>query len=118
VLGFFPAYTGEAVRVREQRKTVVDLRKTHLDRLVESLISPSDVHLCFVERRGREQSRIEPLSPAQLWPRLMANSVYWDESVRLAHNNEALEALLQVAGLHRLELGTDVSGMVRVVDEL
>ena len=42
----------------------------------------------------------------------MFNAVYWAEPERLAHNNEAL----QVAGLHRLELGTEIVGIVAALD--
>ena len=118
VLSQFPDYGGEAVRVREQRKTVVNLRAAHSGQLVETLVTPSDIHLCLVERSGRMQTRIEPSSPEQVWPRLMANTVYWDEPARLAHNNEALQALLQVSDLHRLELGTEVKGLVAALDQI
>ena len=118
VLALFPDYTGEAVRVREQRKTVINLRVVHSGYLIETVMIPADIHLCLVERSGREQTRLEPLPPAQVWPRLIANTVYWDEPARLATNNEALRAWLQVAGLHSLELGTDVAGIVAALDLL
>jgi hypothetical protein len=115
VLSLFREYTGKAVRVREQRKTVVNLRLAHPDRLVETLVIPPEIHLCLVERSGRERTRIEPLSTAHVWPRLLANTVFWDEPEHLVANNKALKALLQVAGLHRLELGTDVAGIVTLL---
>jgi hypothetical protein len=118
VLTLFPEYTGEAVRVREDRKTVVNLRAAHSERLVEMLINPASIHLCLVERSGTRQTQIRPLSPAGIWPRLMVNTVYWAEPERLAHNIEALQALLRIAGLHRLELGTDVAGIVTALNEV
>jgi hypothetical protein len=118
VLGLFPEYTGEAVRVREQRKTVVDLRAAHPGQLVQTLVTAPKIDLCLVERSGGMQTRIEPLSPEQVWGRLMANTVYWDEPARLATNNEALATLLQVASLHSLELGTDVAGIRGALERL
>jgi hypothetical protein len=117
VLSLFPDYGGEAVRVREQRKTVVNLREAHPGQLVETLVTPSDIYLCFVQRSGRTRTQIEPLSPEEVWPRLMANTVYWDERARVASNNDLLQALLQVAGVHCLELGSDVAGIVAALEQ-
>ena len=86
--------------------------------LVETVASPSKIHLCLVERSGGVQTRVEPLPAEQLWPRLMANTVYWDEPARLAHHIDAVQALLPVAGLHRLQLGTNVAGLESTLDRL
>jgi len=117
VLSQLPDYGGEAVRVREQRKTVVNLRQAHPNRLVETLVNPSDIHLYFVERSGGVQTRIKPLSPAEVELWLRANTVYWDEPAHLAHNTDALQVLLQAASLRRLELGTDVAGIVAALNK-
>lgn len=118
VLALFPNYTGEAVKVREQRKTVVNLRAVHPERLAETLFSPAAVQLCLVERSGTSQTEIMPLSPAEAWPTLAANSVYWDEPVRLEHNMTPLQALLQNARLYRLKIGSDVGGIVSAFNSL
>jgi hypothetical protein len=118
VLSLFPEYTGEAIRVREDRKTVVNLRVAHPERLVETLVKPAAIQLCFVEGRGTVQTRIEPLSPAQVWLRLMANTVYWDEAPRLVHHQATLQALAEQASLHYLKLGFEVEGLVAAVNEL
>src|SRR3990172_8551804 len=52
VLASFPEYAGETVRVREQDKTIIDLRVAHPDRVAESLVSPSSIHMCFIERQS------------------------------------------------------------------
>ena len=118
VLALFPDYTGEAVWVREQRKTVVDLRAAHSKRLVETMIIPAAIQLCFVERSGTAQTKLTPLSPIEIWPLLLANTVYWDESPRLAHNQAALEALVQQAGLYHLALGTDVTEIGQTLTQI
>ena len=117
VLSLFPEYTGEAVQVREDRKTVVNLRATHPEGLVETLIKPAAIQLCWLERSRAGQTRLNPLSPSELWPLLLANTVYWAEPERVAHNYETLQALLQVSDLHRLELGTEVEGLVVAINE-
>jgi hypothetical protein len=118
VLALFPEYTGQAVRVREQHKTVVDLRLTHSDRLAETVLTPAAIHLCFVERSSAAQTQVSPLTEAELWPLLLANTVYWDQPARSAHNHDTLQALVQVAGRHRLRIGTDVSGIITALDAL
>ena len=118
VLSLFPDYTGEAVRVREQRKTVVNLRAAHPQRLVETVISPSAIHLCFVERSDTAQTQLGPLSPAEVWPRLIANTVYWDETPRLIHHQTTLEALVSRADLYRLALGSQVAGIIQVFTQM
>jgi hypothetical protein len=118
VLSLFPEYTGETIRVREQRKTVVDLRAAQSERLVETLITPVSIHLCFIEQSGAAQTLVSPLSPPEVWPRLMANTVYWDEPERLAHNDATLQVLLQVASLHRLEIGVEMTGIVAALADL
>ncbi|NJN99908.1 MAG: hypothetical protein HC875_40280 [Anaerolineales bacterium] len=118
VLALFPNYTGEAVRVREQRKTVVNLRAVHGDRLAETLFTPQQIQLCLVERGGNSQTEIAPLSPAEAEPVLAANSVFWDEPSRLAHNTAALHALLESAALYRLRIGTEPDGIVQTIAKL
>ena len=118
VLTWFPEYEGEAVTVREQRKTVVNLRAAHPHQLAETLFSPSAIQICFIERDPTSLSQVTPLSPAEAGPILAANTVYWNEAPQLVHNTTTLHALLQSASLYRLKLGTDVAEMMATVAEL
>src|SRR5262249_132670 len=63
VLGLFPEYNGERVQVREHTKTVVDLRAVHSDRLAESLMVPTNIQLCFIERGQSAATEATPLPP-------------------------------------------------------
>jgi hypothetical protein len=118
VLALFPDYAGEAIKVREQHKTVVNLQAVHPDRLAKTLFSPPAVQLCLVERSGTHQTEVMPLSPAEAWPALAANSVYWDEPARLEHNMDTLQALLQNANLYCLKIGSDAEGIVSTFNGL
>lgn len=118
VLALFPEYTGEPVRVRELHKTVVNLRLVHANQLIEQLVRPASIQLCFVERADVARSRASKLSPNEVLPRLAANSVYWDEASRLAHNSATLNALLRAASLHLLKLGTEPEEIVTAIDKL
>jgi hypothetical protein len=118
VLSLFPDYMGQAVRVREQRKTVIDLRAAHPEQLVDSLIEPRCIQLCFVERAPAARSRVTRLSPAEIIPVVAANTVYWDEPANLAHNSAILQGLIQTAELYRLEIGTEAEGVISALTKL
>lgn len=118
VLAAFPDYVGEAVKVREHRKTVVDLRPLHSKSVLESFVLPSAIHLCFVERGGRAETTITPLAPMAARELLRANTVFWDYAHRLAHNTIVLDHLLGVAKLHRLQLGSDPDKIISAVESL
>jgi hypothetical protein len=118
VLALFPKYSGEAVQVREQRKTVVDLRATHPGQVVKSILRPSIIHVCLVERTSDHASHLRPLSPAEAAPTLAANTVFWDEPERLAHNTALLDRLMQTAHFHRLSIGTDTDSLMDTLEKL
>jgi hypothetical protein len=115
VLTQFPAYTGQPVTVREQRKTVVNLRAIHSDRLAENIIEPEIIHLCFVERGQSTRTELASLPAAAAWTRVTPNTVFWDEPARLTHNTDTLEHLLRVANIYRLMIGSDVPGIIAAV---
>lgn len=118
VLARFPDYAGQPVLVREQRKTVVNLRQLHPKQVLTTTFVPEHISLCFVERRESAATEVEPLAAADLPPLLAGNSVFWDEPARLQHHNAALEQLVRVASLYRLRLGTDVTGIVNATNIL
>jgi hypothetical protein len=118
VLAWFPEYPGETVRVREHDKTIVDLRAAHPGHIIESLIAPSTIHLCFVERHDGRETRAAAMDAAVALEHLSANTVYWDEAARLAHNTAVLHHLLRTAHLHRLHIGTDADGIVAAMKQL
>jgi hypothetical protein len=118
VLASFPEYAGEAARVREHTKTIVDLRVAHPDRVAESLITPSAIHLCFVERRDGLTTRTEPIGAQEAATIVASNTVYWHEAAYLKHNTATLHHLLRTAHLHRLQLGADPDGIRAAIDLL
>jgi hypothetical protein len=118
VLGLFPEYKGESIAVREQQKTVVDLRLTHPNQLVERVIIPDSIQLCFVERAETTQTKISELPPDRVWPLLAANTIYWDEDARLTRNSTILQSFIEQAGLYHLALGTDPDSIIVAFDAL
>lgn len=118
VLSLFPEYTGQTVRVREQRKTVIDLRAAHPQQLVDTLIEPRRIQLCFVERGQTARTRVTRLAPAEVIPAVAANTVYWDEPANLAYNSAILQGLIHTAELYRLEIGTEAEGIISALNKL
>jgi hypothetical protein len=118
VLAIFPEYSGPAVQVREHRKTVVDLRQTHPNRLAEGLITPASIHLCFVERADSVQTRAEALSPVQARPLLAENTIFWDEPQQLESNSATLQNFIRAAKLYRLILGSDPTRIIVTINKL
>jgi hypothetical protein len=114
VLSGFPEY----VHVREHQKTIIDLRAAHPERIVESLIEPKSIQLCFIERGMGARTHLAPISIAEAARRLAANTVYWNDAAKLEHNTATLQHLLHVAGLHRLQLGSDPGNLVAATSEL
>jgi hypothetical protein len=118
VLARFPEYSGLPVQVREDRKTVIGLRTVHPERIVETTVSPPIIQLCFVERGESSQTEVRPLSTDEVWPRIMANTVYWDKAARLALHTATLQALLQVASVYRLKIGSDTADIIATIEGL
>ncbi len=116
VMASFPEYGGEAVKVREHTKTVVDLRAVSSIHLAESLVVPAAIHLCFVEQGA--ETKLDSLSREAARSTLAANTVYWDTPERLAHNTAALDHLLNVADLRHLTIGSDPGKLVSVMETL
>lgn len=119
-LAGFPelAAAGPAVRVREQNKTVVDLRATHPHGVAETVLTPASVHLGFVERTTAEATRLAPLSREAASALLAAHTVFWDTPARLAANDLTLAQLLASAHPHRLSLGSDPEQLIRTLETL
>lgn len=118
VLARFPEYSGLPVQVREHRKTVIGLRTVHPEQIVETVVSPSSIQLCFVERGESSRTEVMSLSPGEVWPRIMANTIYWDKESRLALHTATLQALLQIAGIYRLRIGSDTAGIIATIEGL
>ena len=117
-LGWFPEYSGQAIQVREHQKTIVDLRSAHLDRIVESLLTPESIHLCFVERHDSPRTHVARIDVTEAAQIVSANTVYWHTSEYLAHNSATLQHVLRTASLHRLRIGGDPDGIVAAFNQL
>jgi len=118
VLAWFPEYTGETVCVREQQKTILNLRAAHPEQVVESLVKPVSIHVCFVERHALSRTDVSEVELPEAARIIAANTAFWNEASQVRHNSAILNHLLQTASLHRLHLGDDADLLVRAFDRL
>ncbi|MBI5828678.1 MAG: hypothetical protein HZB20_03875 [Chloroflexi bacterium] len=117
VLALFPEYTGDAVQVREHRKTVVNLRAAHPAQVAESVFTPAAVRLLLVEQGAATAA--EPLTDrAQMLAAIAPNTVFWDEPVALEHNTAILNRLLDAARAYRFTLGPDPAQIISAMEAL
>jgi hypothetical protein len=120
MLPLFPALAAEAQTepVRNETKHRVDL--TRIDsRLTRSqMMQVERVEYCLLERWGRAESKIEPLTEEELWPEIMVNSLHYDTSELWNENLHRIERLLHKANLHRLRIGTSETGIIETVNQL
>ncbi len=114
----FPEYAGETTHAREQRKTIVNLRAVHPERIAESLITPASVQVCFVERHAGARTQVTRMDVAEALPIVSANTVYWNEASHLEHNTATLHYLLRTASLFRLQLGADPDDFIATIRHL
>src|SRR3972149_4953436 len=96
----------------DHQKPSVTLRAPHPSRIVETLITPASIHLCFVERHAAPETRVAVTHAPEALPIVAANTAYWNDAARLEHNTITLHHLLRIASLHRLYLGADPGGII------
>ena len=117
MLAEFPEYSGPTVSLREQRKTVVNLRAAHPDQLAEELFEPEQIHLVFMERSSEPNSTAAPLELEDTLKRLGQNTLYWDKADRLEGNSVVLEQLAHSAQSRQLIMGTESAALIRTIEE-
>jgi len=118
VLKLFPEYRGEEVMLREQSKTIIDLRVAHPRCVIDSLVRPAVVHICALERDAVSHTRIAPLARDEALALFKDNTMFWHDARYLTHNSAVLQHLLHKAKLHRLIIGSDANAIVAAVDQL
>jgi hypothetical protein len=118
VRAWFPEYSGDRALVREQQKTIVNLRSAHSTRVVDRLVQPATIHLCFVERGDAPDTLLSPATSDDALPILAANTVYWNDAAKLEHNSATLRHLLRIAHLHRLRIGSDPDALIAAFNRL
>lgn len=109
---------GEAPLVREDRKMVYNLRKAAPEQVLEESIFPAETVLCLVERGGGVETTAEPVDLMTARLALFPEMAHYDDPAVVRPNLAAVEALLRVARLYRLWLGSDAEGIFQAIGRL
>lgn len=120
VLPIFPALAAETQpeAVRNETKHRVDLTRVDPALARREMIRVTHVEFCLLERWGRPESVIEPLSQEELWQEIMVNSLHYDTRELWEENLHRVNLLLRKANLHRLHIGTSEAEILRTVNQL
>jgi hypothetical protein len=120
MLPFFPtlAAKAQAEPVRNETKHRVDLTQVDPALARPAMIRVSQVEFCMLERWGKDESKIEPLSEEEFWTEIMVNSLHFDTPEVWDDNLGRVERLLRRANLHRLRIGTSEAEIIKTVNQL
>jgi hypothetical protein len=104
--------------IRGEVKQAFDLRRLDPRLVCEAAVEPELVHLCLLELSGKAPTTLAPVTEDDVWPAIMANSLFYDSWQVWQRNLEQIGRLLEQAVLHRLWVGTDSAGLVTVVQRM
>ena len=120
MLPLFPALAAEAQTepVRNETKHRVDLARVRPELTLREMIRVDRAEFCLLERWGRVESQIEPLSDEEFWAEIMVNSLHYDTDSVWKENLLNVQLLLEKATLHRLRIGTSEENILKAVNSL
>jgi hypothetical protein len=120
MLPHFPALAAAAQTepVRNETKHRLDLMRVDPSLTRRDMIQVQRVEFCLLERWDKTESRIEPLSEADLWTEIMVNSLHYDTPTLWNENLRCVDLLLHNARLHRLRIGTSEAEILKTVNQL
>jgi hypothetical protein len=120
MLPLFPALAAKAEKepVRNETKHRVELKRVDPAMAYPQMIPIRRVEYCLLERGGKSESKIEPLTEDELWPEIMVNSLHYDPPEMWNENLRRIELLLKHANLHRLRIGTSEDDIIKTVNGL
>src|SRR5688572_29309046 len=115
MLPLFPALAAEAQAepVRNETKHRVELTRVDSALTRSEMIQVERVEFCLLERWDRSESKIEPLSEAELWSEIMVNSLHYDTPELWNDNLKRVDLLIRKAKLHRLRIGTSEAEILK-----
>jgi hypothetical protein len=108
----------ESEPVRRETKFRLDLHLVDPALVYDEVIRPEKVMLCLLSRNGRLKTTLSPAPRVEALEMAMVNSLYYDDALSWRKNFEQIEGLVQQAHCYHLAIGTDVGGIIRVVDGL
>jgi hypothetical protein len=120
MLPLFPALAAQAQTepIRNETKHRVDLTRVDPALTRREMIQVQRVEFCLLERWGRLESQLEPVSEAELWNEIMVNSLHYDTQELWKDNLDRIDLLLRNANFHWLRIGTSEDEIIKTVNRL
>lgn len=104
--------------VRGEVKHAADLRRLDPGLVQESAVKPSDICLCLLAQSGDSRTRIRPATLSEVIEKVMANSLFYDEVGVWEKNLARIRPLVERARCYHLEVGSDTTGLIAIVESL
>jgi hypothetical protein len=109
----------QAEAVRHETKYTLDLRQEDPALVQEDAARPAAIEVCLLSRAsGGAGTRLAPLERAEALEALVRNSLHAHTEAVWRRNLKALEPLVEGAHWHRLVVGADPAGMIRLIEGL
>lgn len=104
--------------VRDEVKFVVDLRRYNPDIIHQSHMTPTDIHLCLLNRIDENASAIRPATSAEVMESVMANSLFYDKGAIWEQNLNQIMPLVNNAHRYHLAAGKDPEALIAMIDQI
>lgn len=120
VRNWFPELVGrgESVRVREEAKTVFDLRRVPEVHVIEDAVRPDEIVVCIVKRGNEREPSSLPITADDALPALWAEAAFVDERPVLKRHLEAIGSLLERSRCYELRIAGGTERLSDVVGAL
>ncbi len=109
---------GRKTLVREDAKMVFNLREAMPDRMCEDSIWPQEIVVCLLERVNSHKTVADPIDRSAALNDLLPNSSHLTNVSLLTNNLNSIEQLLDRARCYRLKIGSDVTGILKAIENL
>jgi hypothetical protein len=120
MLPLFPALAAQAEEeaIRNETKHRVDLKRISSEMTYNEMIRIRRVEFCLLQRWGKSESKIEPVTREEIWPEIMVNSLHYNTLEVWRENLRKIDRLLERANLHRLSIGTSENEILNSINRL
>ncbi len=113
---FQPYLTTELVR--EETKYVLHLQGLNGYATDPAAIAPEKIELCLLRRNGSGTTSLTPAAARDVWPAVMANSLFYDDAPAWERNLTQISRVIERARLHHLDIGHEPAGIVAAINRL
>jgi len=104
--------------VGDETKYGVDLRRVDPGLVCDSAVTPDAIDLCLLTRSKGAATRLMPATRDAVVDAVTMNSLFFDTDSVWRCNLASIERLLKQARCYHLAIGSDVDGILGVVDSL